>query len=341
MRKARTQVRKKKTARIYQFVLPTDPAEIQTWTDLSSVFLTLVNLIKEGNILNDTSVKHACRFLDELSTGCKGRFTKEKMLFNLVKTPDGTCHGFSESLTALLEYRHPEIAHYTFFLIFQILNSCSSLDVIEFVESGFFVHLSRSSFSQETYVSPETQRLMMSIVYFCLDCSQHFSIDNITAVRNIPELTVHQTLFTNIIQPLSLFLNWEFKHAIRNDKPENLEPRTRLLRVIILMTPFSEQTTNYVLTSPMSVMCTTNLDFIENEGQKFEFLNMLMDGIKEWKSSEKDVEIRGRKLMGKLSEEGLFDELEQTLQLAESVFDDDENRFLGGYLLHMSNGNLG
>ncbi|KAK2942935.1 hypothetical protein BLNAU_22146 [Blattamonas nauphoetae] len=318
----------------------TDPESLKTIKEASRSFLSLVDFIKEGHDLNYRATTQACTLLEGVSPHYNSTFTSTQILFELVPTRDGSCSGFTNSMTTLLTSSNEKLVQRTLSLLNETVIETTHSNRFRLLMTGLFTHLPQSFYEQEMHLFAQNRLYLMNIVKWLLFCSRPSSAREICEERQISMDTYNHTIIHKFFHPVEPFLNFICDSRHRITEPSASIALSELLGRVFQYSAFLEEMTLFVVSSSLALTCTDCLDYHENDHLTILALQGVMDGVRAWKKEGPAVRKRGQQILAKLCEEGLSDEIELVLQCSMSDIYGSRVVFLGAQLVHNLGGNI-
>ncbi|KAK2954488.1 hypothetical protein BLNAU_10508 [Blattamonas nauphoetae] len=177
--------------------LGTDPADIRTVPQASQLFLSLVDYVEKGNILDDTATRHACSLLERLTPDERGTIAPRQILIHLAPTPDGSCSGFTKSIVTLLTSSNEELIKSSLALQGQVVSNIDHAFRFDFIQTGFFLLLPKSFFEREIHLTTHPSLHMVKTVHALFFCSHPLHSGMICRERHILMATFQKTYIDN------------------------------------------------------------------------------------------------------------------------------------------------
>ncbi|KAK2956324.1 hypothetical protein BLNAU_8691 [Blattamonas nauphoetae] len=319
--------------------LGTAPRTIQTIEQASPPFLSLVAFVKEGNNLDKNATKQACTLLDRLIQIFVGPYTTDRILLELVPTPDHSCSGFTESIITLLNSSNEMLIKSTLSLLTEIVSIVPPPTRFDILNTGFFELLPKSFYEQELHLLAQHSLSMIKISQTFAICADPDISQKICRKRFLQMACFRQTFMDKFFHPIQPYLAFICQNRRRISDSEDSYAFSKLFGTIFTFSPFLRKMTRIVLSSSAALAFCDTLVFFETNKIRKTLLRSLVDGLRRWPKDDSAAQKRGQQILVKLNEEGLADDVELNFRCF--GWNDKEHRvvFIGVRLMHMLGGN--
>ncbi|KAK2947060.1 hypothetical protein BLNAU_17983 [Blattamonas nauphoetae] len=287
----------------------TDPSTIRTVDQASPLFISLVEFVKAGNTLDDASTSNACAVLRSMISDSLSPLSDKPVLFDLVPQSPRSCSGFAESMIVLLTCPSTNLVLSSLSLLREVVRCHYSDDCLSLIETGFFARLPQSFFLQNLHLMAQPRLFAVDVVYRCAMCLLPINVQFITRTRNLSIASVRRITFQKLVQPLQPFLEYVCSNRHTIGDCEDSRPFMKLLGIKIRVAHCFEAMTAFVLSSSVPVAFADTFVNCRSE-QAFTLLLNLFESVEEWKNEDAAVQKRGERILTRLCEEGVWDDVE-------------------------------
>ncbi|KAK2957974.1 hypothetical protein BLNAU_7150 [Blattamonas nauphoetae] len=312
---------------------PLEPNFLSDINQASSVFLSFTEFISKGGVLDDAGTERMCQFLKRITVKSGSTFNSEQILHELVPTPDGSCEGFSQRMVPLLTCLNTKIVLSVLHFFVSTLVPNVPLRKYQFIETRFFTRLPQPFLENDVHLTSQHDSSFMTLVRRCLECASPTSVADLFFWKQVTPSIIRQTVFDSVVKPLRPFWtfvcqNWQriTDHQIMDDYPH-------LLGALIQISPFHEETAQFVLSSQICETSMSCLGYFELSNFGYILVNEIICGMENWNKEDQAVRQRGQTILVKMKEEGLTDLLELQIRLRLTRTN------IAAQLIHMLGGN--
>ncbi|KAK2955171.1 hypothetical protein BLNAU_9900 [Blattamonas nauphoetae] len=297
----------------------TQPQSLRTISQASKQFLSLVAFVKAGNNLDDTATRKACTLLQNILPEFNQKSSAEQILFKLVPMPDGSCSGFAESIVLLLTSSNEKVIQATLLFLHRVVIEASSA-LVDFMETGFFNLLPQAFYEQEVHLCAHSGLYLTKIVTKLVSFTKIPHSYKLCSYTLSSLDTFYETFTNQFLRPIRPFLDFVCKNR-------------RRINEILQYSPFLEETTQFALSSSFAVAFTDSRDFFKPNILTHTLLHQLRENYYLGLNYQNTpLQTRGIRIMAKLCEEGLSDEIELHFRTSGLMYDQPD-LFLGMQLI--------
>ncbi|KAK2942484.1 hypothetical protein BLNAU_22595 [Blattamonas nauphoetae] len=284
-------------------------------TSGTSIYCSLVALVKAeypfDNILQDK----AARFLGSLEPRFGDHDSTAKLVTELVPSSAGSTSGFVTSILTLLSSPYSTVIEATFSFLFQAtLLSTPTIrcrlvkpDLVTTILATVQPHTRQISENEMIIKNLITTLVILADIATISYLRRH----DITAAVDM--FNLREIVFQKVVIPSSAFVTFLIskRHIFSGALHICL---VRLLTTLLEIGPFHRPTLDFVLTSPIVMVFSSNLSFVEDEKLLWITLNVINTSSAEWTKEGPEVAQSGKRMMQALFSEGFEDTLEQILK---------------------------
>ncbi|KAK2949701.1 hypothetical protein BLNAU_15372 [Blattamonas nauphoetae] len=317
-----------------------EPETIQTIAEAAKSFLSLVEFVKEGHDFDNRATTQACSLLQRLMPGHDGRFEANEILFDLVPKHDLSCCGFTESLILLLTSSNEELVKSSLRLLDGVVIGTSPVTLFDILQTGFFNHIPQAFYEQEIHLLPQPKMYLMRIVDWFVFFSHPLQTSRIIQTKQLSIDLFQQTFTGHFFRPIVPFLAFICTNRRRITDSGQSSSFPKLIVQILKFWPFLAETTQFVLSSPITLTFVDSLDFFETDNFTFVILRHVTSNTDAWENERPAIRTKKRHIQAKLVEEGLWDVIDIRMRIRGFVSIEHQHVCLGALLIDMFGGNV-
>ncbi|KAK2963969.1 hypothetical protein BLNAU_1050 [Blattamonas nauphoetae] len=276
----------------------------------SQSFQSLVSFVKEGKNLTNHATTQACILLGSLS----GEISDDVNLYRLVPSPDGSCSGFTESMSLLLTSSNETIVKAAWWLLTFTIAFASEQGRMDFLAAGFFSLFPTEFYQQKIHLSTKYGSYLIDVVKDCMKILNPSKMRDLDKKRPQSKDSFEEIFMNKFIHPIKPFLDSVCKNRRLLRQTQDSFKFTWLLETMMEFTPFLEGMTQFVLSSPFAITYTDCLHFIEDDSALSHLLRGVVRNAHMWKKEDPAVRRRKQQILDKMVEDGLLDEIELHFQ---------------------------
>ncbi|KAK2960726.1 hypothetical protein BLNAU_4381 [Blattamonas nauphoetae] len=212
----------------------------------SPLFLSVVQTIKEGNILDDTAMHEAESVIQKLIEVVKKPFTATHLLSMIVPTPNRSPAGFCEAMLTLLTSGHQSLEALSLQLLRHCLSHIPRESHLAFIRTGFFTQLAPTIERIANMMIPESHADFLRSILLCArDCLPE-PIQRLPRVSHLPIDSIRQIVFDQLLQPVGPYISWCCENRLALEAATlDLSRLESLLLVFLQLSVFHEQTLRF------------------------------------------------------------------------------------------------
>ncbi|KAK2950842.1 hypothetical protein BLNAU_14260 [Blattamonas nauphoetae] len=324
------------TCGVTPLFLRTDPSNFNSIYEMSQSFQSLVKYVSRRKHIDPKTIEQACALLHSLMPSSSSIISVDQILFNLVPPLDGSCLGFTKSVTSLLTSSNEELVHTTLSFLLQIVTFASTTSRFTFLESGLFALLPTSFYKQEMHILAKPNLPLIKLVEWVI--SNHFkTFTTISEEQRFLHDCIHLVFVHKLFRPVEPFLEFICNNRHRIRDPCDF---ATLFGTIIESSPCLEHMTLFVLSSPVALAYNDSLEFFEQASIKTSLLLKVLVIFRHSDLDDPAFWKRAQRIRAKLIDEGLSDGLELLFRFSGFEFHHRRDIFLGRRLIHILGGNL-
>ncbi|KAK2955761.1 hypothetical protein BLNAU_9297 [Blattamonas nauphoetae] len=292
-----------------------DRVTIGTIEKASRCYLSLVELVKSGTSLDAAAQEHACLFLDRIRPGYNRLFSCETILSKLIPHPVGTCSGLADSLVILLTCNSRRIVTSAFSFLEGLFSYLSWKGRYEIIETGLFSLLPAEFYFREVRLSLPSGLCLIANMTLILSCAFTPYAKEISQTRLISMETIRNVVCEKLVRPIAPVLNNLYRNKHDLSDYDQRRCSTKLLRELIRISAFHEETTRVLSLSSFPLIFTDSLISMPSDTDTSALMNDLKSNIEDWQKGFSAEQQKENGMVVKLQEEGFSDVIEQTAKV--------------------------
>ncbi|KAK2953953.1 hypothetical protein BLNAU_11055 [Blattamonas nauphoetae] len=285
---------------------------IKSFKEASTYYQSLICFVKERNSLYLTDVTfYACRFLWYLSPASWYHFSPDDILYSLVPTSDGSCSGFAESIVILLTSSDKKLVKAALELLGGLLLKTSPVTSFDILATRLFNSLQYYYFEDDIHYSQTPYFSLMNVVTMVLKVAIPETTREICEKRSISIKSFQQTFIDKLLEPIEPFLDFFFPFRRVFEKEKKVLIFSNLLAATVELSLIQKHMAQLAMSySLIALVFTDSLALFESHNVTVTLLQSVLHGVRRWLKQNPAVLKRGRRVVAKLREEGLTDEIE-------------------------------
>ncbi|KAK2954348.1 hypothetical protein BLNAU_10680 [Blattamonas nauphoetae] len=313
---------------------------IKSFGQASRYYQSLICFVNEGDYLDSSVTDYACLFLWYLSSASWYEFSPNKILYSLVPC-GGSSSGFAESIVVILASDDKKLVKAALELLDGLWCNTSAATHFDILESGLFKFLPEYFYEEQMLCYQGPNKYMMKILTSFIKESYQDSILKICKTRNISVESFQQTFIDEFLEPIKPFLEFVCSYRREYDVKKEALIFSNLITTILESSPHVEPMTQFVLSSSsLALAYTDSLALFDASNRTYDLLQSMLDGVCSWRGEYPAVQKRGRRVVAKLREEGLSDEIELFLHSFRFSQHKYSLAFIAGCLIDLFGGNI-
>ncbi|KAK2942173.1 hypothetical protein BLNAU_22900 [Blattamonas nauphoetae] len=292
-----------------------DPNSDLSFKDQSTIYNSLVSLVKESYHFDNALQERAAQFLKGLEPMWGDEDDTAKLVRDLVPSSDGSPSGFVESILTLLSSPHSTVVAAALSFLRKTTSHSPMKIRLHLVESDLITKLL-------TTVRPHTLQIsgneeifdeLLGIIDRFVDLASTSSLSERGITVAVEAFDHREMIFQKVVIPSSQFVTFLIsnRHILNGDL---LESFMFLLAKFIKIGPFHRTTLEFILASPIVMAFSNCLSFVEDESYLWSILMDINRSLYEWKREGPEVSQSGKLMLQALFSEGFADTLEQMLK---------------------------
>ncbi|KAK2950643.1 hypothetical protein BLNAU_14449 [Blattamonas nauphoetae] len=318
----------------FPLFLCTRPEDVKTLDQLTTLLLSLVTDFGDGYDFGTQGSIQARALLRRLLPIFRTVEAKRSHL------EDGSFSRLTESLVSLLNCSNKDLVQTTLYCLSGICCDLDRFVLFDFVEAELISLLPQEFFLQEMHLCIQPELSLMNTLIWFTRCVRPEHSREICDYRQLSMDTFNRIFTDKFFRPIKPFLDFVCHNRRRIADTWSSHRFPWLLGVIIGSSPFLEQMTLFVLSSPIVFAFMDSLIFFESDKMTHSLLQTFMDDIIHWQAEDPAVQQREKLIMAKLREEGLADEIELRFRFHWFDFGRGSEVFLGAQVMHCLGGNV-
>ncbi|KAK2942175.1 hypothetical protein BLNAU_22902 [Blattamonas nauphoetae] len=292
-----------------------DPNSDLSFEDQSTIYNSLVALVKGKHPFDDALQDRAVRFLNDLEPRWDGVDLANRLIMDLVSSSAGSPSGFVNSILTLVSSPHLTVIAAALSFVLETTYFSSPKIQDRLVESDLVSKVL-------TPVQPRTLPIsgnegifdnLNRIIRSFLDLAEPSSLEELDITDAVEKYNHREKIFQKTVIPSSPFVTFLIsnRHILSGDLFHSF---MSLLIRFIGIGPFHRPTLDFVLASPIMMTLSTYLSSAEDNNHLWILLFTIEQSLSEWKKHGPEVSQSGKRMMRALNSEDFEDTLEQTLR---------------------------
>ncbi|KAK2961646.1 hypothetical protein BLNAU_3444 [Blattamonas nauphoetae] len=289
------------------------------FTNKSSIYNSLVALVKAEYPFNDALLDRAVRFLKNL--GPKGdQKLAHKLITDLVPSSAGSPSGFIDSILTLVSSPHSTVAASALSFL-QKTTFASSKEIRSRLVKSDLVSKVLATIQPHTLPVVGNEEIFVTLIHLF----EHFvSLASPTSLIDIDTTVAdafnhREMIFEKVVLPSSQLM--AFLISNRNMlKGDLFKSFISLMANLLDISPFHRPISEFILASPIVRTFSRCLSFVEDDFCLFDATKTFSQSLEEWRNHGPEVVQSGKRMMQALISDGFEDTLEQMLKHRHSIF---------------------
>ncbi|KAK2948720.1 hypothetical protein BLNAU_16358 [Blattamonas nauphoetae] len=275
-----------------------DEEEIETEWEKAVIFRSLVATMKSKPALDAALEAQAVTLLEIMSH--RGRSSTNAFPRSLASSSDDYSTSFVQSIVVLLSSPNRTITTAAMKMLNNLLTNCSTAVHYSLVKADLIPQLINT-------LNPPS-------LLFAEALTTPGTLASLKNKEGVEQQAVHETVFTQVLLPSEQYIchlcTNRFSIVDRDQSTHFLALIAQLLRI----SPYYQQTMDFVLNLPVILTIPICLTFIEDEKPIWYFLDHMNNTQREWNNQRGEVQLLGKETHRRLKMEGIDDVIEAKLE---------------------------
>ncbi|KAK2957856.1 hypothetical protein BLNAU_7290 [Blattamonas nauphoetae] len=291
-----------------------DPNSKLSFEDQSTIYNSLVSLVKESYHFDNALQERAVQFLNDLEPKLDDEDRGDRLIMDLVPSSGKSHSDFSESSLTLLSSPHSTVVEATMSFLFEATSNSSPKIQDRLVESDL-VSKVLTTVQPHTLPIAGNETIFDKLLFFIdpfINIAEPYYLEKLDITAAVDKYNLREKIFQKTVLPISplvTFLNTNW-HILNEDL---LFSFMILLIRFIDKGPYHRPTLEFVLASPIGMTLSTYLSSVKDNHRLFTLLFNINESLEDWKTEGAEAIQSGKRMMEALISEGFEDTLEQMM----------------------------
>ncbi|KAK2944120.1 hypothetical protein BLNAU_20952 [Blattamonas nauphoetae] len=292
-----------------------DGKPIESTSAKSSVYQSLVALIKDDHALDDASEKKAASLLDQIKS-FESIESEVSLLELMLSSPKASLTDLVSSITVLISSASQVITTATMEMIKSLIIWCSPNVRLSLVKADLIPHIF-ASLNQQSFSLPDYEHIhtyLVSIIASSLRLATPIWIAQLEIKDHNEQQAVLEMVLKQVLIPSEKYICLLCVSRFSIIDGTQSEGFLSLLAKLLRICPYYEPTMDFVLHMPVILTIPSCLALFEDDYTIWDFLSSMFDACEEWNKHSENIHRTRTALLQSLRTEGFEDVSEQKLQ---------------------------